>query len=231
MASSGTNNFLPSIGELTLYSFKLLGIRRPEIVQQHLADASIAVNLMLAEWDNSTPNLWKTDLVSVALVQGQAVYDVDPSTIMILDTYIRTGNGTAAQDDRIIWPVSRTEYADQPNKNMQGAPTIFWFDRLLAPTLTLWLVPDGTQDYLLNYYRVTTIFEANVPNGETPDVPVIWLNAFAFGLAAQLSYSYAPDKTTVLEARAAKALKVAQDQNTENVPLYLVPTTSSYYSR
>ena len=30
---------------------------------------------------------------------------------------------------------------------------------------------------------------------------------------------------------AAKALKMAQDQNTENVPLYLVPTTSSYYSR
>src|SRR6185312_8065845 len=231
MASSGTNNFLPSIGELTLYSFKLLGIRRPEIVQQHLADASIAVNLMLAEWDNSTPNLWKTDLVSVPLVQGTATYNVDPSTIMILDTYIRTGNGTAAQDDRIIWPVSRTEYADQPNKNMQGAPTIFWFDRLLAPTLTLWLVPDGNGPYLLNYYRVSTIFDANLPNGETPDVPVIWLRAFAYGLAASLADSYAPDKADRLQAKADKALLVAQTQNVEGVNLVIAPTLSGYYSR
>jgi len=231
MTTSGVNYTQPGIGEMVLYAFGLIGIRRAQILQEHMTDARLAVNLMLAEWGNSTPNLWKVDLVSTNLVQGQATYDVDPSTIMIVDAYIRTGDGTASQNDRIIWPVSRTEYADQPNKNMQGYPTIFWFDRLLAPTLTLWLVPDGTQDYLLNYYRVTTIFEANVPNGETPDVPVIWLNAFAFGLAAQLSYSYAPDKTTVLEARAAKALKVAQDQNTENVPLFLVPTTSGYYSR
>jgi len=231
MASSGTNNFLPSIGELTLYSFGLLGIRRPEIVQQHLADARIAVNLMLAEWDNSTPNLWKTDLVSVPLVQGTATYNVDPSTIMILDAYIRTGDGTAAQDDRIIWPISRTEYADQPNKNKQGAPTIFWFDRLLAPTLTLWLVPDGNGPYLLNYYRVSTIFDANLPNGETPDVPVIWLKAFAYGLAAGLADSYAPDKADRLQAKADKALLVAQNQNVENVNLTIAPQINSYYSR
>jgi len=231
MTSSGVDYTQPGIGALTLYSFGLCGIRRAQIVQEHLADARLAVNLVLAEWGNSTPNLWKVDLVSVALVQGQAVYDVDPSTIMILDAYIRTGDGTPAQNDRIIWPVSRTEYAEQPNKSMQGYPTIFWFDRLLYPTITLWLVPDGTQDYLLNYYRVSTIYDANLSNGETPDVPVIWLNALAFGLAAQLSYSYAPDRTAVLEARAAKALQIAQNQNVENVPLFLGPTTSQYYSR
>lgn len=231
MASSGVSYTQPGIGELVLYAFGLCGIRRAEVLQEHMTDARMAVNLMLAEWGNSTPNLWKVDLVSVNLVPGQATYDVDPSTIMVLDAYIRTGDGTSTQNDRIIWPISRTEYADQPNKNMQGAPTIFWFDRLLAPTLTLWLVPDGTQDYLLNYYRVSTIFQAGLPNGETPDIPVIWLNAFAFGLAAQMSYSYAPDKTQVLEARAAKALQAAQTQGVENVPLYVVPTTSGYYSR
>lgn len=231
MTTSGTNFTQPGIGELTLYAFGLCGIRRAQILQEHLVDARMAINLMLADWGNSTPNLWKVDLVSVDLVQGQATYNVDPSTIMILDAYLRTGDGTPAQDDRIIWPVSRTEYASQPNKDMQGYPTIFWFDRLLSPTLTLWLVPDGTQPYLLNYYRVTTIYQANLPNGETPDIPVLWLNAFAFGLAAQLSYTYAPDKTAALEGRAAKALQAAQTQNTENVPLYLMPTLSGYYSR
>lgn len=231
MASSGTNAFLPSIGELTLFAFGLCGVRRVEVVQQHLADARLAVNLLLAEWDNSTPNLWKVDLVSQSLIEGVATYNVDPSTVMILDAYVRTGDGTAAQSDRIIWPVSRTEYADQPNKNMQGLPTVFWFDRLLAPTLTLWLVPDGNGPYLLNYYRVSTIFDANLPNGETPDIPVIWLNALAYGLAAKLADIYAPDKADRLQVKADKALAVAQNQNVEGVNLVIAPTIGGYYSR
>lgn len=230
MTTSGINYTQPSIGSLTLYSFGLLGLRRTQVLQEHMEDARIAVNMMLAEWGNSTPNLWKVDLVSVPLVQGQATYDVDPSCIMILDAYIRINDGLSTQNDRIIWPISRTEYADQPNKNMQGYPTVFWFDRLLAPTLTLWLVPDN-QPRLLNYYRVTTIFQAGIPNGETPDVPVIWLNAFAFGLAAQLSYTYAPDKTQMLEARAAKSLAIAQEQGVENVSFTVAPVLSGYFSR
>lgn len=230
MTTSGINYTQPSIGSLTLYSFGLLGLRRTQVLQEHMEDARIAVNMMLAEWGNSTPNLWKVDLVSVPLVQGQATYDVDPSCIMILDAYIRINDGLSTQNDRIIWPISRTEYADQPNKNMQGYPTVFWFDRLLAPTLTLWLVPDN-QPRLLNYYRVTTIFQAGIPNGETPDIPVIWLNAFAFGLAAQLSYTYAPDKTQMLEARAAKSLAIAREQNVEGVSFVVAPSIQSYYSR
>ena len=83
MTTSGVNYTQPGIGEMVLYAFGLIGIRRAQILQEHMTDARLAVNLMLAEWGNSTPNLWKVDLVSTNLVQGQATYDVDPSTIMI----------------------------------------------------------------------------------------------------------------------------------------------------
>ena len=231
MTSSGTTNFNPGIGEVTMYSYGLCGIRRAAITQEHLVDARMAMNLMLAEWNNDTPNLWKVDLVEVPLVQGQAVYPVDPSTIMVLDIYWRVDDGNGNPIDTIIWPLSRTEYASMPNKEMQGRVTSYWFDRLLSPSITLWQVPDGGGPYLLRYYRVTQIFDANLQGGETLDLPNRWFGAFAWGLAARLAHSYAPAQVGRLEAKAQMALTNAQEEDTEDVPLFIAPSTNGYYQR
>lgn len=231
MTSSGTTSFSPSIGELTLYAFGLCGIRRSEITQQHMVDARMAANLMLGAWGNSTPNLWKVSETVQTLIQGIATYNVASSVIMVLDAFIRTNAGTDSQDDRIIWPISRTEYASMPDKTIQAPPTVFWFDRLLSPTITMWQVPDGEGPYELHYYAVTQIFDANMPNGETPDLPGRWLDAFAWGLSARLSVLYAPDRAVALDAKAKESLSIAQTQDTENVPLYFAPTISDYYTR
>jgi hypothetical protein len=231
MTSSGTTNFNASLGDLTLYAYGLCGIRRAAIAQEHLQDARIAMNLMLSAWNNDTPNLWKVDLVEVNLIEGQAQYAVDPSTIMILDAYWRVFDGNSNPIDTIIWPLSRTEYASMPNKNMEGRVTSFWFDRLMSPSITLWQVPDGNGPYLLRYYRVTQIFDANLQGGETADLPNRWLDAFAWGLAARLAHSYAPAQVGRLEAKAQMALQNAQEQDTENVDLTIAPSVSGYYSR
>lgn len=233
MTISGTTSFVPSIGGLMSYAYSLCGIRRTALVQEHLVDAQMAANLMLAAWDNSTPNLWKVDEVTQTLVQGVATYDVDPSTVTMLDAYIRTldqqGN---PQDDRIIWPISRTEYASIPNKTWQAPPTVFWFDRLLSPTVTLWQVPDGQTTYELHYYRVTQIDDAALANGQTLDLPVWFLDAFTWGLAARLAVSYAPDRAVALDAKAKEAIQIARDQNVEQAgTLYFAPSISGYYTR
>jgi hypothetical protein len=231
MTSSTTTNFNPGVGEFVMYAYGLAGIRRAAITQEHLVDARMAMNLMLAEWNNDTPNLWKVDLVEVPLVQGQAVYPVSPATIMILDIYWRVDDGNGNPIDTIIWPLSRTEYASMPNKDMQGRVTSFWFDRLLSPSITLWQVPDGDGPYTLRYYRVTQIFDANLQGGETLDLPNRWFGAFAWGLASRLAHSYAPAQVMRLEAKAQTALQTAQEQDTENVDLIIQPSTYGYYSR
>lgn len=231
MATSGTYSFNPASGEFLAYAFSLCGIRRTAITPEHLTDARMGLNLMLSAWGNSTPNLWTVDLVEVALVPGQATYDVDPNTIMILDAYIRTNSGTESQLDRIIWPISRTEYAAQPNKTMLAPPTIFWFDRLRAPTITLWQTPDDQEPYLLRFYRCISIQDANLPNGETVDIPPRWLDALSWGLAARLAVSYAPDRAQALDAKASQALMEAREQDVENTPLYLQPMLNGYWVR
>ena len=229
MTSSGTYNFQPSLGELVLNAFARCGVRRTAIMQEHMTDARFETNLMLASWANQGVNLWEVVLISVPLVQGQTTYTVPAKVVMILDAVIQQNTGTSSQFDRVIMPISRTEYSQTPNKLQQAPPTVFWFDRLINPTVTLWPVPDQTSTYTLNYYAVTQIQDAELTDAQTVDIPYRWLDALAAGLAARLAAIYAPDRMQMLEAKAAQAYTIAATQDTENVPLYIMPGLSGYF--
>ena len=229
MTSSGTYNFQPSLGELVLNAFARCGVRRTAIMQEHMTDARFETNLMLASWANQGVNLWEVVLISVPLVQGQTTYTVPAKVVMILDAVIQQNTGTSSQFDRVIMPISRTEYSQTPNKLQQAPPTVFWFDRLINPTVTLWPVPDQTNYYTLNYYAVTQIQDAELTDAQTVDIPYRWLDALAAGLAARLAAIYAPDRMQMLEAKAAQAYTIAATQDTENVGLYITPGLAGYF--
>lgn len=192
-----------------------------------MQDAYTEFNLMLSKFSNLQVNLWTVDLVSVPLVQGTATYAVDSSTIQILDAYISQGGSLT--NDRLIFPVSRTEYASYPNKTAQGAPSVFWYDRLISPTITLWYVPDASSTYTLNYYRCVQVQDANLPGGETPNVPYRWLDCMVAELAHRLSRIYATELETARKADAQEAWTIAATQDVENTDLYLMPQLGGYY--
>ncbi len=229
MATSGTYTFNPSLGELTLYAYNLIGLRNTSLVQEHFESARMATNLLLASWSNRGVNLWAVDLVTTPLVQGQATYNVDANTVVILDAYMRIDDGVSDPIDRIILPISRTEYASYPNKEQQGFTTVFWFDRLLSPTVTLWPVPDGTSAQYLKYYRVSRIQDANLQGGENVEIPYLWMDAFAFGLAVRLAQVWAPQMLASLKPFADEAYQIAADQNVETAQQYISPSISGYF--
>lgn len=228
MTTSGTYAFNPSLGELTLYSFNLCGIRNTALLQEHMEAARMSSNLMLARWSNQGVNLWAVDLVTVPLVAGQSTYSVDANTVMILDAYLGITN-SGPEIDRIIMPISRTEYASYPNKTQQGFTTTYWFDRLLSPTITLWPVPDGNSAQVLKYYRVRQIQDSNFTNGQNVEIPYLWLEAFAYGLAARLAVIFAPDKVQILKPMADESYQIAADQNVEYAQQYISPQISGYF--
>jgi hypothetical protein len=228
MTTSGTYSFSPSLGELTLYSYNLCGIRNTALLQEHMEAARMSSNLMLARWSNQGVNLWAVDLVTVTLVAGQATYPVDANTVMILDAYLGITN-SGPEIDRIIMPISRTEYASYPNKTQQGFTTTYWFDRLLSPTITLWPVPDGNSAQVLKYYRVRQIQDSNFTNGQNVEIPYLWLEAFAYGLAARLAVIFAPDKVQILKPMADESYQIAADQNVEYAQQYISPMVSGYF--
>ncbi len=229
MTTSGTYTYNPSLGELTLFAYNLAGIRNTSLVQEHMEAARMAANLMLANWSNKGVNLWAVDLVSVPLVAGQATYNVDSNTVVMLDAYMSIDNGQSPPIDRIILPISRTEYASYPNKEQQGFTTVFWFDRLISPTVTLWPVPDGTSAQFLKYYRVKRIQDADLQSAQTVEVPYLWLDAFAYGLASRLAQIWNPPLIQMLKPLADEAYQVAADQNVETAATYISPMISGYF--
>lgn len=230
MTTSGTYEYSPSLGELTLYSFNLCGIRSTSLLQEHMNSARTAMNMLFSSWSNQGVNLWKVQKTNpITLVQGQSTYDVDPNVVMILDAYVTTNYG-GQTSDRIIVPISRSEYSSYPNKEQQGFTTVFWFDRLINPTITIWPVPDGSGNpQTLTYYYVTQIEDAGLTNGQTPDIPYRWLDAFANGLAYYLARLWAPDRVQFLAAEAQRSYDIAAAQDTENVSMYISPMISGYF--
>jgi hypothetical protein len=225
MTTSGTYAFNPAMGEIVLYAYQNIGVRPTSVLQEHMESARMATNMMLSRWSNMGVNLWAVDLITVPLVQGQSTYAVDGNTIMVLDAYTTTGSGI----DRVIMPISRTEYASYPNKAQQGFPTSYWFDRLISPTITLWPVPDGSSATILKYYRVRQIQDANLQNGENAELPYRWLEAFADGLTYRLARIWAPQMAQLLKGQADESYGIAAMQDVEDVPTYISPMLGGYF--
>ena len=228
MATSGTYTYNPGLGEITLYAYNLIGIRNTAVLQEHMQSARMAANMMLSRWANQGVNLWAVDLITEPLVAGQKTYSVDANTVVMLDTYIQTDNGNGQPVDRLILPVSRTEYASYPNKDQEGFTTTYWFDRLLSPNVTLWPVPDGTTTSL-KYYRVRQLQDANLQNGQQVEIPYLWMEAFAYGLAQRLATIWSPDKVAILKPMADEAYQIAAAQNIETAQQYISPMISGYF--
>lgn len=227
MALSGTYNFAPDAGELGIYAFGRCGIRPTAILQEHMFTLRMAANLVCMDFSNKGVNLWQVELISQPLTQGVATYDVNPQVVVILDCYRTQGTGQET-NDQILLPVSRSEYASYPNKKQQGVPTTYWMNRLLQPTVSLYLTPDGEWP-TLNYYVVNQIMDTNLANGGGVDVPAVWMKAFADALSAELALTWAQDRYELLSGVASASYLAAADQNIETATQYILPQVSGYF--
>ena len=224
--TSATYNFWPSTAEIVNVAFGRCQVRRTSLTDTHYQDALIEMNALLSVINNLGPNLAQVDLISIPLIQGTATYAVLPETITILDVFIRFSNPPI---DRYMWPISRTEFDSIPNKLQQGFPNQYWFDRLIAPTITLYFVPDGAGPYTLFYHRFRQVQDAVYTGALSPEVPNRGIDAVIAGLAHRLSRMYAPQLEAARKADAQEAFNIYAKQDTENVNLYLTPAVSGYW--
>ena len=216
------------MGEAVLYAYGLCGIRRTALTQSHFEDARMATTMLMGRWSADGVNLWQVDLQCIPLVQGCATYQVPSNTIVMLDMYYTINNGQQ-EIDRIMTPISRTEYANYPNKQQQGSPTVAWFNRLLAPTVTLWPTPNG-QQASFKYYRLRQTQDSNFANGANVEIPWYFLESYVFGLATRLAAVWAPDRAAGLKAMADESWGISERQNRETANTYVSPLLQGYFS-
>ena len=230
VVTSNAYNFSPTGGEFILNAFDRIGVRPTEIEQTQMQRAIMELNLALTRF-NTMPgqNLWTIDLQTIPLVQGSATYAIPAETRMILSSFIRYGTNPAL--DRYMFPISRDEYAAISTKTTQGFPSQYWFDRLISPTITFYLVPDGAFSYDFFYYRARQIQDATIVNGQNLELPLRFFDAITADLAHRLARIYRPDQEQMRKADRDEAWSIASTEDTEWVPMYVTPMLGGYWRR
>jgi hypothetical protein len=227
-AITGTYTYNPNLGGLAIQAFQMCGIRPTALTMEHMETARMAANLLNSRWSALGVSLWQVAPTTVSLVQGTSAYSVAANVVAILDAYVTVQSGTTFTD-RIIMPVSRSEYASYPNKAQQGFPTVFWFDHLLsAPVITLWPVPDGNE-VSLTYYALIQLQDAALQGSALVDVPYYFLEPYVLGLAHRLAIIWAPERADAFKTLADEAYTIASTRNTEPSSLYISPMVGSYW--
>jgi len=275
MALSGQFGFDPNLGDITIAAFARCGIRRTELTQQHMADAQFEANLLQSDMQGDGIQLYEVILETQDLLPGVSAYNVDPTTVFMLDVYIRQNSGVygvgwlnnnssfiswvniynstmvwasspnyvpgqpvppapiiqgdAGTIDRIIVPISRSDYTAIANKSMPGFPTSFWYDKLLQPTMYIWPVPTNFIPAGLQYYVMKRPQDAVLANGTQVQIPYEFYDYYCWGLAERLAFIYAPDKLSLIGPRKQSAWLRAMQASTENVPINIDAMTNSYF--
>jgi hypothetical protein len=223
MATSGTAAFTLEFPEIVEEAFERAGSELRSGYE--LKTARRSMNLLFADWANRGVNLWTIDSGTINLVAGTDTYVLPVDTVDLIDHVVRTGAGNSStQADLTCTRISSSTYATIPNKLTQARPLQIWIQRLEAPQITVWPVPDAAQTYQIVYWRLRRMQDAG--NGSnTPDVPFRFLPALVAGLAYYLAIKLpnSMDRLPMLKQQYDEAWQMASDEDREKASMRLVP--------
>jgi len=223
MAVSGTTTFNLDLVEMVEEAFERCGAELR--TGYDLKTARRSLNLLFADWANRGVNMWTFEQGSIALIPGQATYDLPADTVDLLEHVIRTGAGNAAtQADLTITRISVSTYATIPNKLAQARPIQVWIERLNTPRINVWPIPDSSQTYTFVYWRMKRIDDAG-EGVNTMDVPFRFIPCLVAGLAYYLALKLpnAMERLMVLKQQYDEAWQMAADEDREKASIRLIP--------
>tara|TARA_R110001599_G_scaffold344391_1_gene567859 strand:+ start:278 stop:967 length:690 start_codon:yes stop_codon:yes gene_type:complete len=224
MATSNTATFNMDFTEIAEEAWERAG--REMRSGYDLRTARRSMNLLTIEWVNRGINLWTIESGSVNLIEGTYQYTLDVDTIDLIEHVIRTNAGnTSTQSDLTINRIGVGNYASIPNKLTRGRPIQMWIDRQRdAPILNLWPVPDKSNTYVLQYWRIRRIQDAG-SGIETADMNYRFLPCLVAGLAYNIALKV-PDlapRIPMLKEIYEEAFALAAAEDREKTSDYYTP--------
>lgn len=224
MATSGVATFNMDLTEIVEEAFERAGSELR--TGYDLRTARRSLNIMFAEWANKGLNMFTYEQGSITLVPGTATYNLPADTVDLLEHVIRTGAGNAAtQADLTITRISVSTYATLPNKLQQARPIQVWIERLTdAPRITVWPVPDNSQQYTFVYWRLRRI--QNAGDGvNTMDMPFRFIPVMVAGLAYYLALKIpgGAERLGMLKQQYDEAWMLASEEDREKAAVRFVP--------
>lgn len=243
MTTSGTTNFSLDNADVLVEAFDRCGVRPTAITRDQMTSGVRSLNLELLSWSNLGINLWKVQPFSLQIVANQAVYtagtgptNIPAATVTMLDVYWSqiNGGGAGINIDRIMIPMSRTQYDEFSNKLQPGTPTMYWFQKQQPRQVTIYQPPlQGYPTYQIAGHLMVRLQDANLGGAETPDIDDLAFDALCARMAYRLGRKYVtgPDKVQVMEGLDAdrkEAWEAFADTNREDAPISMLPTSNFF---
>lgn len=240
MTSSSQYGYQLSTAGILISAFNRCGVRPTALTRDDMIQGIEELNLLLVRYSNRGVPLWAVKSFTIQLVAGQAVYtagagvsNISPYATSMLDVYysIINGGGAGVNIDRIMIPMSRTTYDEFSNKLQPGIPTMYWFEKLPAPQMTIYQPAlQGYPTAQIGGHYLSQIQTANLGSGETPDTPYLATAALRAELAAALCISYTKDAQLRKEIRdeAMEIRNEFESTNREDAPIRILPAMGAW---
>jgi hypothetical protein len=216
MATSGTTSFNITIDDTIEEAYERCGVRTNS--GYNIKSARRSLNLLFSEWGNRGINLWKVKSNTQTLTNGTATYSTPSDCSDVLEAVVTVTGGT----QQTLNKISRSEYIAIPNKTDTGTPSQYYVNRLLSPTITLYLAPDTSAVTNIFYYYIARIEDAGAYTN-TADMPYRFYPCMVSGLAFYLSQKVAPDRIQALKLLYEDELKRALDEDGQRTSVYITP--------
>lgn len=185
----------------------------------HIRRARRALTLLMDEWGNRGLNLWTIEQNTVACVASTATYALPTDTIDTIEAVIRSTDGLT---DYSIRRVAVGEYARFAKKQQTGRPTVYYVERILAPQVTLWPVPDDT--YTLVHWDLTRMGSVSSGLGTDTGVPSRFRPAMTAGLAVRLArIGQRHDLLVDLIPEYEKQMTMASEEDRDRANYHIIP--------
>ena len=236
MAISGTQAFMPDIGDIVQEAYERAGLEMRS--GYDLRSARRSLNLLTLEWQNRGINLWTIEEKTISsLTKGTAAYSLDAGTISLLDVVLRLDAGSATnQMDYQMNRISQSTYSTIPNKLQQGRPLQYYMERIevldvdadgtdRVDKITLWPVPDSDTKYQIKYWRIKRIDDTGDAASNTMEVPGRFLPALVSGLAYQIAIKRpeSAQKVQMLKQEYEQQFSMAAEEDREKSTIRFVP--------
>ena len=229
MATSGTYIFNPDLAELMDEALERARIDPAKITSRHILSGRRSMRFMLADWATEDYHDFRINRQSITVVQGQATYvagtdfDLGAGGVAIVDII-----DVALRRDGVDTPVefmSRAEYLDIPEKDIEGRPDRIFIDKQRdGITFTIWTTPDNSTDEL--HFDAVIKFEDSDTAADDADIPYYMYDAFAYGLAFRLAEKFSPPELeAALYAKATNSFTKGSNASRERGAVRIVPTS------
>ena len=219
MTTSNSKDFDLDVAEYVEEAFERCGL---EVRTGYdLKTAKRSLNLMLADWANRGLNQWTIKQRTVAMVVGDASYELGNDVIDVLSVIVQR-DGTDYSLDRL----SRDGFLTIPNKATQGRVNQFFLDRQITPVLNLWPVPDNATD-VVYYDALTRMDDADIYTN-TMDLPFRFYPCLAAGLAYYIALKRAPNRVQMLKAVYEEEFDRAATEDRDRSSFNVVPNYQYY---